>query len=158
MRLAQQQLRLEREEILLVLTDVGLHLRCAVRTGERVGVVLGWQQHHPHVHALLEDHVDAPQRGMDARRVAVVDHGDVAREPIEQADLLRRERGARRRNHVLDPCLVHRNHIGVALDHDGEVLLLDRFFGEVKSVELPFLAVNLALGGVLVLGHRLVGA
>ena len=53
---------------------------------------------------------------------------------------------------------MHRNHIGVSFDHDGEILLLNGLLGEIETVKFAFLAVYLALGGVLVLGHLLVGA
>ncbi len=126
--------------------------------GERVGILGFGQQHDPHVHALLEDHVDTAQGGADARRVAVVDHRDVLREAAQQADLVGRERRAGRCDDVLDTGLVHRDHVGITLDHDGVVLLLDRLLGEEEAVEFALLAVDFALGRVLVLGDLLVGA
>ena len=51
---------------------------------------------------------------------------------------------------------MHRDHIGIPLDHDRIVLLLDRLLGEIEAVELALLAVYLALGGVLVLADILV--
>ena len=125
---------------------------------ERIGVLRLGQQHHAHVHALLQDHVDTAQRGVNARRIAVVDHRDILRKAVQQAYLLRRKRRAGRRHDVLDPCLMHRDHIGVSFDHDGEILLLNGLLGEIETVKFAFLAVYLALGGVLVLGHLLVGA
>ena len=125
---------------------------------ERIGVLRLGQQHHAHVHALLQDHVDTAQRGVNARRIAVVDHRDILRKAVQQAYLLRRKRRAGRRHDVLDPCLMHRNHIGVSFDHDGEILLLNGLLGEIEAVKFAFLAVYLAFGGVLVLGHLLVGA
>lgn len=94
---------------------------------------------------------------MDTRRVSVVNDRDVFRKTVQQAYLLGRERCPGRRNDVLDTRLVHRNHIGIAFDHDGEVELLDRLLGEIESVQLTFLAVYLALGRILVLGNGLVG-
>ncbi len=126
--------------------------------GERIGVLGLGQQHDAHVHALLEDHVDTAQRRMDTRRIAVVDDRDVLRKAVQQAYLLRRERRTGRRDDVLDPGLVHRNDVGIALHHDGEVLLLDGFLGEIETVEFALLAVYLALGRILVLGDFLVGA
>ncbi len=52
---------------------------------------------------------------------------------------------------------MHRDDVGIALDHDGEVLLLDSLLGEIKTVKFVFLAVNFAFGRVLVLGDALVG-
>ncbi len=155
---AEQQPRLEGQEVLLVGADVLLHLGGRVAAGERVGVLGLGQQHHAHVHPLPEDHVDAAQRGVDARRVAVVDDGDVLGEAPQQAYLVGRQRRARRRDDVLHAGLVHRDHVGVALDQDGVFVLLDRLLGEVEAVELALLAVDLALGRVLVLGYVLVGA
>ena len=51
---------------------------------------------------------------------------------------------------------MHRNHVGISLDHDREIILLDRFLGEKQAVQLAFLAVNLAFGRILVLRNRLV--
>ena len=135
-----------------------LHPRGAQPARESVGVVLGRQQHHAHVHALAEDHVDAAQRGVNAGRVAVVDHRDVARETVQEAYLLRRERRARRGHHVLHPGLVHGDHVEIPLHQDGAILLLYGLLREVEAVELAFLAVYFAFGRVLVLGHVLVRA
>ena len=125
---------------------------------ERVGVLGLGQQHHAHVHPLFQDHVDTTQRGVDTRRIAVVDDRDVLRKAVQQVYLLRRERRSGRRHDVLHPGLVHRNHVGITLDHDGEVLLLNGFLGEIEAVQFAFLAVYLALGGVQVLGDLLVRA
>ena len=95
---------------------------------------------------------------MDTRRIAVVDDRNVLRKAVQQAYLLRRERRSGRRHDVLHSGLVHRNHVGITLDHDGEVLLLNGFLGEIEAVQFAFLAVYLALGGVLVLGDLLVRA
>ncbi len=81
-RFAQHQLGLEREKILLVLANIGVHLVGRMRACERIGIVLGRQQHHAHVHALLQDHVDSAQRGVYARRIAVVYNGYVTREAM----------------------------------------------------------------------------
>ncbi len=107
LRLLHQQLRLEGDEIDLVGLDVLLHLGGAVRTGERVGILGFGQQHDAHVHPLGQDHVDAADRGVDARRIAVVDDRDVLREAVQQTDLLGRERRARRRHDILHAGLVH---------------------------------------------------
>ena len=53
---------------------------------------------------------------------------------------------------------MHRDHVGIPLDQDRIVLLLDRLLGEIETVEFAFLAVYLALGGVLVLADILVRA
>ena len=126
--------------------------------GERIGVLGFGQQHHADIHPLLEDHVDAAQRGVNPGRIAVVDHGDVLREAPQQADLLRGERRSGGGDDSLDPGLVHGDHVEIALDHDGKILLLDGLLGEIETVEFAFLAVDLALGGVRVLGDLLVGA
>ncbi len=126
--------------------------------GEGVGVVLGGQPHHPHVHSLGQDHVDSAQRCVDTRRIAVVDHRDVLREALQQADLLGGERRAGRGHYVLHTGLVHGDHVRVTLHHDGYVLLLDGPLGEEEAIELVFLAVDDALGRVEVLAHVLVRA
>ena len=158
LRLAHQQLCLEGDEVDLVFQHVAAHLVGRMAAGEGVGVVLGRQPHHPHVHSLGQDHVDSAQRCVDTRRIAVVDHRDVLREALQQADLLGGERRAGRGHHVLHTGLVHGDHVRVTLHHDGYVLLLDGPLGEEEAVELVFLAVDDALGRVEVLAHVLVRA
>ena len=65
-------------------------------------------------------------RGLAARGVAVEEHDDVGREALEQLGLRRRERGAERRDDVVDAARVERDDVEVALDEDGLALLPDR--------------------------------
>ena len=69
-----QQVGLEADEVRLVLADEGLELRGVVLAGIGVGVVAVGQEAHLDVHPLFEQHVDASQGGLDAGRVAVVEH------------------------------------------------------------------------------------
>ena len=61
------------------------------------------------------------------------------------------ERGSHRRDHGLEPRLPQRDHVGVALDHDGAVLLRDRGSREVEAVEDAALLEEVALRRVDVL-------
>ena len=157
-RLGQQQPGLERDEIFLVRQDEIAQFGRVVLAGERVGVVPVRQQHDPHVQTVFQDHVDPAQRGFDAGAVAVVDHRHVAREAADQPDLPVRQRGARRGDHVFDPGLVHRDDVRVTFDQDAAVLLRDRPFGEIDSVQDVAFVVDLRFRRVQVFRDFLVGA
>ena len=129
-----------------------------VLAGERVGIVSVRQQHDPHVQAVFQDHVDPAQRGFDAGAVAVVDHRHVAREAADQPDLPVRQRGARRGDHVFDSGLVHRDDVRVTFDQDTAILLRDRPFGEIDSVQDVAFVVHLRFRRVQVFRDFLVGA
>jgi len=125
-------------------------------SGERIGIVFRRKQHHTDIHPLAQNHVDSPQRSVNTRRITVVDHRDILGKTSEQTNLFGRKGCTGRSHHILYPRLVHRNHVGISLDHDCEIVLLDRFLGEKQAVQLAFLAVNLAFGRILVLRNRLV--
>ena len=44
-------------------------------------------QHHPDIETLLEDKVNASERGMDSGRVAVIHDSDIVRKLLYQPDL-----------------------------------------------------------------------
>ena len=58
-------------------------------------VFVGFGQHYyADVHALLEHHVGAAHGSLHPCRVAVVEHGDVGSEPLDEAYLLLCQGGA----------------------------------------------------------------
>ena len=73
------------------------------------------------------------------------------RQPGELTKMMLGQGRAHRRDDGLEPCLAQGDHVGVALDHDGAVLLRDRRPGEVEPVENVALLEQLALRRVDVL-------
>ena len=152
----EQQVGLEADEILLVPGDEGLHLFQRVFPGEGVGVVAVREENDLDVHPFLQDHVDAPQGGMDAGRVAVVHDGHVFGETLHQADLLDGEGGAAGGDRVQEAELVEGQDVEVALHEIDAVPFGDLILGEVDAVEGTGLDVNLRFLGVYILGDGLV--
>ena len=74
--------------------------------------------------------------------------------PDEQLQLLRGDRRPHHRDRLLDPRLVQREHVRVALDHDRPPRLRDRRPRAVDPEQRAALAVQLALGRVQVLRLR----
>ncbi len=83
--------------------------------------------------------------------VAVEREPEPLRQSSELAQLLLGERRAHRRDNRLEPRLPERDHIGVALDDAGPVLLRDRRAGLVEAVDDRALVEELRLGRVHVL-------
>ena len=131
--------------------DVCLIVRGIVLAGKAVGVVPVRQQHHLDVHALLQQHVDAAQGSLDACHVAVIEHGDVVREAVDEAYLSRSEGRTRGSNHILDARLVHRDDVGVSLHQEATVLLDDGLLRKVDAVELIALVIDFRLGRIDIL-------
>ena len=75
---------------------------------------------------------------------------------MDEANLARSERGARRGHDILNAALVHGNHVRVALNEVATVVLDDGSLGKVKTIEFVALVVNTRLGGVDVFGQFLV--
>ena len=112
--------------------------------------MLGRQHHHAHVHTFRQNHIRSTQGGMDARRITVVEHGDVLRVTLDEADLLHCQRGAAAGHHILDADLVHAQHVEIAFHEDTFVLAGDGVFGKIDTVKRLLLVVNLRLWRVLV--------
>ena len=119
----EQDMRLETDEILLVLFDILLNLSCVVLACETVGVILGRQQQHLDVQSLGQQHVHAPECGMHTSIVAVEHFGHILCEAVNEMNVPLGQGRSRRRNHILESCLVHRNHVGISL-HDVAFVLL----------------------------------
>lgn len=90
----EQQVGFEADEIDLAGFDVVLKVGGRVLTGEAVGVVAIGQEEDFDVQSFCKQHVDATQAGMDAGGVAIVEHGDIVGEAVDQAYLPLREGGA----------------------------------------------------------------
>ena len=155
-RLVQQEVRLERDEILLMVPDEGLDLLQGVFLRIGIRVVAVRDQDHFHVHPFLEDHVDAAERRMDAGRIAVVHDGHVLGELLDETDLLRSQGGAAGGHDVGNAELVHRQHVQVAFHEVAFVLPGHLRLGEVDAVERLGLDVDLGFLGVDVLRDGLV--
>ena len=140
-----------------MLADEGLELRGVVLAGIGVGVVAVGQEAYLDVHPLFEQHVDASQGGLDAGRVAVVEHRQVVGEAVYHLDLLRGECRARRGHHVLHPALVHGDDVRIALDQVAAVLLDDGLLGLIHAVEFVALVIDFRFGRVDVLHLHALG-
>ena len=69
------------------------------------------------VHApVLEHHVDAPDSGVRACRIAVVEHDDALGVAAQQLDLLGCQRRPTRGDGVRHARLMQRDHVGIPLD------------------------------------------
>ena len=125
--------------------------------GVGVRVVAVGDEDHLHVHAFLQDQVDAAEGGVDAGRVAVVHDGDVLGEPLDEADLLHGEGGAAGGHDVRDAQLVHGQDVQVAFHEVALVRAGDGGLGEIDAVQGAGFHVDLRLLGIHVLGDGLVG-
>ena len=122
--------------------------------GEVGRVAPGRQRHDADVEPLRRRELHPAQRRRLAGRVAVEAEPRLVRQARELLQLPLGERGAHRGDDRLEPGLVQREHVGVALDHDRALLLRDRRPRAVEAVEQVALAEELALGRVDVLGAQ----
>ena len=142
----EQHPRLEIDEVRPVLLQVFLELLGGMLARERIGIVVVRKGEHAHVHVGRQQHVDAPERSLDAGGVAVVEHGDVLGEAFDQADLPVGERGAGGGHHVLHPGLVHGYDVRIALHQVARILPHDGIFGLIEAVEDVALVVDRVFG------------
>ena len=77
LHVVEQQAGLEQDEILGVRFDEINRRTAAVLTRVGIGIVAVGEEDDLHVQSFFEDQIDPAQRGLDARRVAVVQDGDV---------------------------------------------------------------------------------
>ena len=68
--------------------DVSFEFFGGVRLCETIGVLAFGKQEDFDVESLGKKHVDAAQGGVNPRGVAVIQHGDVFREPVNESHLL----------------------------------------------------------------------
>ena len=144
--------RLELDDIHSVLLQIILQFRVAVSLGKRVGVFAVGQQHGLHVQSGGQQHVDTPQRGLDAGIVAIVQHRDIVGLALNQLDLSVGEGGARRGHHILHTRLRHGNHIGITFHQIHIVALANGTAGEIEAVQHVALVVDGIFGRVVILG------
>ena len=118
----------------------------------RIGGILSRRQHDDaDLEALAVRPLHAAQRRLLAGRIGVEAEVQPLGQPRELPEVLLGQRRAHRGDDRLEPRLPERDHVGVALDDDGAVLLRDRGPGEVEPVEDVALLEQLALGRVDVL-------
>ena len=97
-----------------------------MRLGKGIRVILGRQQHDFHFHPLLQDHIDSADGSLYAGGISVVDDCYLVGETFYQRNLSDCEGRAGRCHDVLYPCLMHRNHIGIAFHEKAVVLAGNR--------------------------------
>ncbi len=154
--LLEQQVALERDEILFILLDIFPDLDQGMALGKGVGIIFGRQLDHLHAETLLQHEIDTAQSRFNTSRVTIVNDCYLVSKALDQADLLHRERGAGRGHHIGDAGLVHRDYVGIAFHQDALVLPGNAVLGLEDTVEGPALVVNLALGAVHIFGNALV--
>ena len=92
--IVEQQVGLEADEVHFVRVDIILIICRIVLAGEAVRIVAVGQEDDFDVHTFFEQHVDAAEGSLDTGHVAVIKHGDVVREAVDEADLSGGERSA----------------------------------------------------------------
>ncbi len=112
----------------------------ALRKGVRVIPLR--EKEHFYIHAVLKQKLDASQRGLYARRIAVINQSDVRSEPFYQTHLLYGKRGTRRSHHIAHPCLVHGDDIHIALDEYALLRLGYGLLGLIEAVEFAALEID----------------
>ncbi|CCZ39624.1 uncharacterized protein BN707_03299 [Bacteroides fragilis CAG:558] len=133
-----------------------LELRGVVFPCKRVRVVAVGQEAYFDVHSLFEQHVYTPDRRFDSRHVAVIEHGDIVGETVNQPDLSRCQGRTGRGHYVFHPRLVHRDHVRISFHKEAAVLLYDGLFGKVDAVKFVAFMINFRLRRVDILGEFLV--
>ena len=106
---------------------------------ERVGILAGGHGGDSHPDAVAEQLVAGAEGGAEPGLIAVVEQHGGGREAAEQRALVGRERGAERRDDVLDAGEDQPEHVEVPLDQDDRLLLPDGALGLVQVVELAAL-------------------
>ena len=144
--LLEKKLRFKTNEIDLILRDETVEILGILLLGKGVGILSVGQQHHLHIHAILQQQVDTPQGCFDTGRISVVEHRDVLREAVDHPYLSVGEGCPRRGDYILYACLMHGEHIGIPFHQEAFILFYDRTLGEVEPIELLTLGVNLTFG------------
>ena len=129
--------------------------------GHRVGGVVARRhrddaKRDAHLLGIADHLVVRALRREAAGLVRVEGQNDVLREALERAQVLEAEGRPARRHGRLDPGLVQRDHVGVALDDQAATRLHDLALRAVQRVEHLGLLVDRALGRVQVLRPVLV--
>ena len=120
-------------------------------TSEGVRVFAIGEQDDLDAKALLQQEINPPKGSLDPRLVAVIEDGDIGREASDEPYLLDRQCCTRGGDDILDPRLMHGEHIGIALHEVALIGLGDGALCPVEPIELSALGVDEALGGVEVL-------
>ena len=85
---------------------------------------------------------------MDTSLITIIQQNNVGGESAQQLDLMLRERRTRVGHHVLQSALVHRYHIGIALNHIHAVFFGNRFLTLIKTIELTLLVIDFRVGRI----------
>src|SRR6185437_1413748 len=149
--------QLEEDDVLFIGCDEFAEFGGAHEPYVTVGVCFIWDQHQADVETFLQRHIETPKGGFDARAVAIVDDGEVFGIFLYKPELVDGERGAATGHYVLDPCLVKREHVGVAFYQQTFVLPVDGLTRLVGAIQDLAFDIDLVLGCVDVFGGAVVG-
>ena len=92
------------------------------------------QQHHIDVEPFLQEHIYTAQRGVNTGGVAVIEHRNITREPLNQPYLRLRQRRSATRHHILDPALVHGDDVHLTLHQIAHICTRNSLLGLEKTV------------------------
>ena len=149
----EQDSRLELDEVALMLVDILLNLARAVLAAIAVGVVTIGQQQHLDIQPMRQQLVDALHGRADARLVAIEQLRHMLGEAMQQVDVAIGQSRSTRGYHILKPSLMHRYHIGIALDNEALALLRNGTLGLVEAIHRArALVIDDGVGRVEVLG------
>ena len=123
-----------------------LQLGTAVFLGVAVGVLPVGEEHQPHMHPFCKEQVYGSQCRLDARRVSVVEYGDIGGIALYQSYLFGGQARTATGNGVLHTALVHRYHIHIALHQIALVGLRYCRTCLVESIEYAALVVDVRVG------------
>ena len=128
-----------------------LELGRVMFAGKRVRVVSVGQEAHFNVHAFFQQHVDPPDRSLDTGCIPVVQYGHVVGEAVNQTDLPRCQRSARRGHHIFYTGLVHGYDVRIAFHQEATVLLHNSLLGEIDTVQFVAFMIDCRFGRVDIL-------
>ena len=110
------------------------------------------ERHHAHVHLLVEKDLDRALRGLHTRVVAIEAQDRPWRRALQQARLLRGERGATRGHRRQNPRFDRPGDIEVALHDDRAARLSNLFLRPTQAIERAALLISGAFRRIQVLG------
>ena len=144
----EQEVGLEDDEVSLVLLHVLAKLGGIMFACKAVGVVAVGKEKNLDVHSFGKQHVGTSQGCMDAGFVAVVKQGDIICVSMEETYLRFGECSTRVCHYILNATLVHRDDVGISLDHIDTVVFGYLFLCLIDAVEFASLAINVCFGRV----------
>ena len=86
-----------------------------------VGVFAIWQEKQLDIHSFGQQHIDATFACVNTGIVTVEDNCNVARNAMNEANLVGCESSSGGRNHILYALLVHCHHVGITFHKVAEI-------------------------------------